>query len=124
MEAIKNIAPPTTKRELRRFTGIVNYYRDMWIRRSDVLAPLSKLTSKMAKWQWTEAEQKAFETMKRIIARETLLVYTDFNKPFIIHTDASHSQLGAVISGHKYDIQPLNIVVNRRNSERVPKYII
>jgi hypothetical protein len=31
VEAIKNIAPPTTKRELRRFIGIVNYYRDMWV---------------------------------------------------------------------------------------------
>jgi transposase InsO family protein len=36
--------------------------------------------------------------MKRIIARETLLVYPDFKKPFIVHTDASHIQLGAVIS--------------------------
>ena len=98
VEAIKNIAPPTNKRELRRFIGIVNYYRDMWIRRSEVLAPLSKLTSKTAKWQWTDTEQKAFETMKRIISRETLLAYPDFTKPFIIHTDASHTQLGAVIS--------------------------
>jgi hypothetical protein len=32
------------------------------------------------------------------MARETLLAYPDFNKPFIIHTDASHTQLGAVIS--------------------------
>ena len=32
VEAIQNIATPKTKRELRRFIGIVNYYRDMWIR--------------------------------------------------------------------------------------------
>jgi hypothetical protein len=98
VEAIKNIATPTTRRELRRFIGIVNYYRDMWIRRSDVLAPLSSLTSKTTPWHWTDVEQKAFDTMKRIISRETLLAYPDFNKPFIIHTDASHTQLGAVIS--------------------------
>jgi RNase H-like domain found in reverse transcriptase len=98
VEAIKNIAPPTNKRELCRFIGIINYYCDMWIRRSEVLAPLSKLTSKTAKWQWTDMEQKAFEMMKRVILRETLLAYPDFTKPFIIHTDASHTQLGAVIS--------------------------
>ena len=98
VEAIKNIAIPKTKRELRRFIGIVNYYRDMWIRRSNVLAPLSRLTSKTTAWHWTDVEQKAFDKMKRIISRETLLVYPDFNKPFIIHTDASHTQLGAVIS--------------------------
>jgi hypothetical protein len=36
--------------------------------------------------------------MKAIVCREVLLSYPDFNKPFHIHTDASHYQLGAVIS--------------------------
>ena len=98
VEAIHNIAPPTNKKELRGFIGMVNYYRDMWIRRSDTLAPLTALTSKEAKWRWTEVEQKAFDTMKRIVSRETLLAYPNFSEPFEIHTDASHTQLGAVIS--------------------------
>ena len=70
----------------------------MWARRSETLAPLSALTSKNVKWSWTEVDQKAFDTMKRIISRETLLSYPDFSLPFMIHTDASHLQLGAVIS--------------------------
>jgi len=35
---------------------------------------------------------------KRVIAKETLLAYPNFNKPFQIHTNASHYQLGAVVS--------------------------
>ena len=83
---------------------MVNYYRDMWIRRSHVLAPLAALTSKTAKWQWGTDEQEAFETMKRIIAKETMLAYPDFEKEFVIHTDASHEQPGAVISKDKRPI--------------------
>ena len=98
VEAIHAMAPPTNKRELRKFIGVVNYYRDMWIRRSEGLAPLSALTSKTTKWQWGPTEQKAFDTMKRIISKNTLLTYPDFSKPFDIHTDASHTQLGAVLS--------------------------
>jgi hypothetical protein len=98
IEAIQNIAPPQNRRKLRKFIGIVNYYRDMWIRRSHVLAPLATLTSKSTKWRWGERKQWAFNKMKQIISKETLLCYPDFNKPFIIHTDASHTQLGAVIS--------------------------
>jgi transposase InsO family protein len=98
VNAITNIAPPTNKKQLRSFIGMVNYYRDMWIRRSHVLAPLAALTSKTAKWQWGPEEQTAFDTMKRIIGKETLLAYPDFTKEFTIHTDASHTQLGAVIS--------------------------
>ncbi len=98
VEAIQRLAPPKTKRQLRGFIGLVNFYRDMWIRRSHVLAPLAKLTSKTTKWKWGDEEQQAFDTMKRIIAKETLLAYPDFSQPFTIHTDASHTQLGAVIS--------------------------
>jgi hypothetical protein len=98
VHAIMKIAEPTTKKQLRGFIGIVNYYRDMWIRRSHVLAPLARLTSKTVKWQWGEVERKAFNDMKKIICREVMLAFPDFSKPFVIHTDASHTQLGAVIS--------------------------
>ena len=36
--------------------------------------------------------------MKNIKAQETLLAYPEFNKPFEIHTDASHTQLESVVS--------------------------
>ena len=32
------------------------------------------------------------------MAKEVLLAHPDFTKPFVIHTDASHYQLGGVIS--------------------------
>jgi len=35
---------------------------------------------------------------KKVIAKETMLAYPDFNKAFQIHADASHYQLGAVVS--------------------------
>ncbi len=98
VEAIQCLKEPRTKKELRGFIGLVNYYRDMWIRRSHVLAPLASLTSKTVKWQWGPEQSEAFQKMKRIIAKETLLAYPNFDKPFVIHTDASHHQLGAVIS--------------------------
>jgi hypothetical protein len=36
--------------------------------------------------------------MKKIMARETILAYPNFEIPFKIHTDASAYQLGACIS--------------------------
>jgi RNase H-like domain found in reverse transcriptase len=70
----------------------------MWIRRSNALDPLTYLVSRKRKWEWKEDQQKAFETIEQIISKETLLTYPDFNQPLDIHTDASHTQLGAVIS--------------------------
>mgnify|MGYP002063500018 FL=1 len=49
-------------------------------------------------FKWTDTEQKAFETMKKITSKEVSLSHPDFSKPFVIHTDANHTQLGAVIT--------------------------
>ena len=97
VEAIMNLAPPTTKKQLRCFIGLVNFYRDMWQHRSTLLAPLTKLTSKSVPWKWTDVEQKAFDDMKKVMSRQTLLVYPNFSQPFHIFADGSKVQLGAVI---------------------------
>jgi hypothetical protein len=47
---------------------------------------------------WTAEHQKNFDAIKRVIGREVLLAYPDFNAPFQIHTDACKTQIGAVIS--------------------------
>ena len=70
----------------------------MWKGRSEILAPLTALTSINQPWKWSDKEQNAFDTMKKIMARETILAYPNFEIPFDIHTDASAYQLGAVIS--------------------------
>ena len=98
VEAIKNMVRPTTRKELRRFIGMVNYYRDMWVRRSELLAPLTSMTSKNVKFVWTDEHQTAFENIKKIICREVMLTFPDFSKPFHIYTDACDTQLGAVIT--------------------------
>jgi RNase H-like domain found in reverse transcriptase/Integrase zinc binding domain/Reverse transcriptase (RNA-dependent DNA polymerase) len=98
VKAILAINEPKTVRDVRRFVGMVNYYRDFWIRRSEILAPLTKLCSKTTKWEWGQEQKDAFELMKRQMAREVQLSYPNFNEEFEIHTDASDTQLGAVIS--------------------------
>jgi hypothetical protein len=97
VEAILRIAPPKTKRQLRHFLGMVNFYRDVWRRRSHLLAPLTGLVSDKTKFIWGEEQQRAFDEIKRVISKETLLTFPDFNKEFHIYTDASDFQLGSVI---------------------------
>ena len=62
-----------------------------------MLAPLTKLTSIKDKFKWTQVEKYAFNKIKRIVARNNLLTYLDFNETSNIHTNASVFQLGAVI---------------------------
>jgi hypothetical protein len=64
VKALQNLVPPTTKQELRCFIGLINYYHDMWSKRSHILSPLASLTSKQAKWCWGEVEQKVLDDIK------------------------------------------------------------
>jgi RNase H-like domain found in reverse transcriptase len=101
VEAILKIKAPTTRKELCHFLGIVNYYRDMWFHRSELLGPLSSLTSSKVKFEWLSTHQLAFDKIKKVMETEVLLSYPDFGKLFHIYTDASDHQLGAVIMQDK-----------------------
>ena len=76
----------------------MNYYSDMWQYRSKIITPLSSTTSEQFKWNWSKEWQKAFNTIKKLVSRETPFSYPNFNKPFEIYTDVSKSHLGSVIS--------------------------
>jgi hypothetical protein len=58
---------------------------------------LTGLVGNDAKFVWGKEQQQAFDEMKKVISKETLLTFPDFNKEFHIYTDASNVQSGAVI---------------------------
>ena len=96
-KAIMQMATPRTKRQLRRFIGLVNYYHFMWRRCSHLIAPLSALIGKGVLLKWKDEHQKAFEEVKRIVSKEVLLAFPDYTQRFQIYTDASDLQLGAIL---------------------------
>ena len=100
VKAIQALERPTTVTQVRRLIGMVQYYRDLWPKRSHILEPFTAVSSgkKHAKIKWTPDLESAFHAVKKMVCTETLLTYPDWNKPFDVHTDASDYQLGAVIS--------------------------
>ena len=123
VEAMLRMQPPKNWRQIECFLGMVNYYRDMWEKRSHILAPLNDLAGSKKKkdWQWTEVEQAAFGEAKAMLAQEAILNYPYFSKPFVIHSDASDLQLDAVIS---QDGIPLAYYTRRKLNSTQKNYIV
>ena len=62
-----------------------------------MLAHLTNIAYSKVKFKRTKIEQDAFDEIKRILDRNTLLSYPDFNEEFKIHTNARKFQLWAII---------------------------
>ena len=54
VEAIQALTVTKTCKELRQFIGMINFYRGIWQKRSELLAPLTDLTYKNVKYYWKD----------------------------------------------------------------------
>jgi hypothetical protein len=51
----------------------------------------------MKKFIWGSQQEDAFQKMKSLLAQETILTYPEFDKPFVIYTNASECQIGSIV---------------------------
>ena len=114
IEAIKNLPLPRTRTELKRFLGMVNYYRPHIPKIAEVMAPLNEIsggskTSNRTKLKLNDTQINAYHKTIATLAEATTLAYEDHNKPLVLFTDASETHVGAVLEQESIngDIGPL-----------------
>lgn len=97
LEEIKNYPKPKNLRTLRGFLGIMNYYKKFIPNYSEETMQLLKLLRKNVKWKWEKHQELAFQRLKLIIFNNMNLIHPDFNKKFILKTDASDYAISAAL---------------------------
>ena len=92
---------PTKAPDLRSFLGFTGYYRRFIKNYSCIAKPLHVLVADVEaqcmEYEWSEACQEEFDTLKTRCIGAPILAYPNFDKPFIVHTDASGVGLGAIL---------------------------
>ena len=90
---------PTPKcvKDVRSFHGFCNFYRAFIAGFSKMALPLNALTKKGQPFVWTAAAQQAFDTLKRKVMEEPVLLHPILTQPFKLEADASGFAIGAVL---------------------------
>ena len=95
------LSPLTNLKELRSRLSLFSYYRQYIKGFSDITRPMYELTreenGKAVPFEWTAARQKAFEVIKAKLATAPVVAHLNFDRPFILYTDASGGGVGAIL---------------------------
>ena len=104
LKDLKEMVPPTTQKDVRRFLGFTNYYRKFIPRFADIARPLMNLTRKDVEFEWTPQCQQAFKLMKKMLLKEPILKYPNPNYGYILYTDASkYTWAGVLTQEYHYE---------------------
>ena len=98
ISAIKTFPVPINIRDVRSFCGLAQFYRKFIKNFAGIARPLYNLLKGGVKFIWSSECQQAFDTLKGALTGTSILIYPDFNKEFLVATDASDISLGATLS--------------------------
>ncbi|GKE27289.1 putative reverse transcriptase domain-containing protein, partial [Tanacetum coccineum] len=97
IESIKDWASPKTPTEIRQFLGLAGYYRRFIEGFSKIAKPMTKLTQKNVKFDWSEKAEAAFQLLKQKLCSAPILALPKGSENFVVYCDASRKGLGAVL---------------------------
>jgi len=98
LRVIKEFPIPKDLTQLRGFIALASYYRKFVKNFSSIVEPLNRLLKKNTPYVWSRDQNDAFETLKTHLITPPILAYPDFERSFILYTDASTFALGAILS--------------------------
>ena len=109
IEAVQGMRAPRTKKEVRSFNGLVNYYRRFIPHYATIAEPLTNLTKKNMpdKVEWTLKLEESFQQCKKELTNAVMLRNPDYSQTFQLQTDASDVGVGAVLSQGGLNDQPV-----------------
>jgi len=106
---IQNWRLPDSVKRVRQFIGLCSFFRRTIPSFAQIAAPLHRLIKKDSGYEdgqrMPDDARHAFETLQKALCARPCLKPVDFDKDFILTTDASKTVLGAVLSQKHGEIE-------------------
>lgn len=117
VSAILDFPPPKSVTQVKSFIGVCSWYRRFIRNFASIVSPMTQLTKKGQRFEWSEECQRAFASLKNALVTAPVLATPDFKKPFTVHCDASGFGLGGMLSqnieGHDHPIAFVSRTLNK-----------
>jgi hypothetical protein len=97
VEAMKNLPIPQNLRDVQSVLGLFQYYKNFVKDFARIAAPIY-LALKKNQFQWGPEQNKAFNILKQKMTEAPILAHLDYEKEFILYTDASYLGLGFILA--------------------------
>ena len=116
VQKVKDWPVPSNAKEVHSFLGLASYYHwfipqfAKWasllhelihpvaMKKTHARIKLPPLQQNLPPFQWTSDQQESFDKLKLALTSAPVLAYPNYDKPFLLETDASLKGLGAVLS--------------------------
>ena len=97
VEAVVNWERPISATEVHSFLGLAGYYRRFIEDFSRLALPLTALTRKNVKFEWSDKCEQSFQELKKRLVTAPILALPVTGKDYVIYCDASRLGLGCVL---------------------------
>ena len=98
IECIQKFPQPKNQKEIKSFLGLAGYYRRFISNFAKISKPLTKLLQKDIPFNFDKECENSFNELKKALTTAPILIYPNFNEPFLLTTDASAFAIAGILS--------------------------
>ena len=113
---------PTNQTDVKSFLGLASYYRSYVTDFAEIARPLHKASETSFEFQWNDAAQNSFHSLKHRLTTTPILAYPSLRKPFVLYTDASQFAMGAVLAQEQDGLERAICYASKALSKTQSKY--
>ena len=110
IDAIQKLQPPTNKKIIQEFFGILNFLSKYVYKMQLYLRPFYNILSHQNNFEWTTEHQTRFEEFKKLLTEQISIAIPDPNQPFYAMCDASNFGIGAALLQSHSGTNKMNLI--------------
>ena len=117
--AITSWQTPSCVKDIQRFIGFANFYRQFIKNFSKFCVPLNTLFCKSTTWKWDNEQDQAFKQLKQAFVTAPVLAMFDYTWKTVLETDASDWASGGILSQYNNNgtLQPVAYFSSKHSAQ-------